>query len=311
MSYDLCVFFSSRPLSEDDAMQRYSAYCSGDFSHFVEPSPRIGAFLEDLTDRYPQIDDTADEDLEDCPWSIAFDVSEGHVVMPMVFARADEVAPFVVSLAEKHGLVCVDPQDGRIRTVPAGLLVAETEPSAAEMEAEKRHSSAPLMAQIDALLKPRGFQKQRRIWRKEDENAISAVEAGTTDGIFDVAFCFWSKMAGEEAALNDVRPIGGRCHLREVLDGEVLPQRMLFRWLRAIHMETDYAEIAPGLYSDTDEEAQLIASYYEPREPLTMEWRLATLREAFEEHVLPFFDRVDAGEHDALFAARAAAEADE
>jgi hypothetical protein len=308
MSYDLGVFFTSRPLSEDDAMERYSAYCSGDYSHFLEPSAQIDAFLKDLTDRYPQIDDVPEDDLDSCPWSIAFDVSEGHVVMAMVHSRSEEVAPFVVSLAETHGLVCVDPQDGRVLTAPAGLLVAESEPSPAELAAEARQSGAPLMALIDEILTPRGFRKQRRVWRKEDDHAISAVEAGLVDGIFDVAFCLWSKEEGEEAASRDVKPKGGKYHLCEHLDGEMLPPRPLFRWLRAIHFGIDYAEIAPSIYGDTEEQARVITSHYDPHQPLTMEWRLATLRDVLEGYVLPFLDRVDAGEHKALLAEREASE---
>ena len=311
MSYDLGVFFTQRPLSADDAMERYSAYCSGDFAHFLEPSPSIERFLKDLTDRYPQIDDVTEDQLDDCPWSIAFDVSDGHVLMPMVHSKADEVAPFVVTLAGRHGLVCVDPQDGRVLSAPDGLLVAETEPTAEELEAETKRPDSAMLAAIDQILEPRGFVKNRRVWRKDGPHAISAVQAGGIDGIFEAAFCFWSKEEGDEAAPHEVKPNGGRCHMAERLDGQLLPERLLFRWMRAAHLECDYADFALEIYVDTNEDARRIASYFEPREPLTTKWRVATLREVFEGYVLPFFDRVDAREHRAMLAEQAAKEKQE
>ena len=300
MSYDLGVFFTARPLTEDDALARYSAYCDGkDIAHLIEPSPRIGSFLKELTDRYPKIDDVYDADLDDCPWSIAFDLSEGHVILPMVFSHADEVAPYVVKLAKKHRLVCVDPQEGRIRTAPPKLVVEETEPTAQELEAEARRKDAPLLALVDELLVPRGFKSRARIWRKDDTHAVSAVQAIDPEGIFKLAFCMWSKDEGEEATPGEVKPYGDKYHLRHELDGELLPEPLHFRLLRAFHFGIDYADAIASIYG-TDQEGQAIAPYYEPRQPLTTEWRVATLREAMVGYVLPFFDRVDAGDQKAM-----------
>ena len=119
MSFDLGVFFTSRSHTDAEAVQRYLAYCEeDDLSAYVEASPAVDAFLRELTAELPQIDDWPEESIDDCPWSCAFDVSEGHVLMPMVWSASDTLPTKIVALAEKHGLVCVDPQAERILTAP-------------------------------------------------------------------------------------------------------------------------------------------------------------------------------------------------
>ena len=125
MSFDLGVFYTVRPLSDEEAVNRYVAYCEeGNLSPYIEPSDKISAFLKELTEQYPQIDDWLEEDIDNCPWSIEFDVSEGHILMPMVYSSAEAMYPLITSLAKKHGLVCIDPQSGKIVTAPLGILKA-------------------------------------------------------------------------------------------------------------------------------------------------------------------------------------------
>lgn len=119
MSFDLGVFYTSRPHSDAEAVRRYVAYCEADdLTPYIEPSPSVAAFLAELTTELPQIDEWPEDDLDKCPWSCAFDVSEGHVLMPMVWSAADAVPPKIIALAAKHGLVCVDPQSEKILTAP-------------------------------------------------------------------------------------------------------------------------------------------------------------------------------------------------
>jgi hypothetical protein len=122
MSFDLGVFYTEKPHSDEEATRRYVSYCEEeDLSPYIEPSEKVASFLKELTEQYPQIDDWPEKDLDNCPWSIAFDVSEGHILMPMVFSRAKEMYTVIVSLAEKHGLVCVDPQSSKIVTAPPSI----------------------------------------------------------------------------------------------------------------------------------------------------------------------------------------------
>ena len=53
-----------------------------------------------------------DHDL--CPWSIAFDRSEGHIIICCVWSRADYVESLVRDLATKHELDVFDPQADRL-----------------------------------------------------------------------------------------------------------------------------------------------------------------------------------------------------
>lgn len=50
-------------------------------------------------------------------------VSDGHVIMPMVWSKADQMAKIIIELAEANGLVCVDPQSDRIVAAPVGIRV--------------------------------------------------------------------------------------------------------------------------------------------------------------------------------------------
>ena len=124
MSFDLGVFYTTKPHTDAEALARYIAYCEeNDLTPYIEPSPKIKAFVDELTAWHPQIDDTPEDQLDECPWSIAFDLSEGHVLMPMVGSKADEASKVIIELAKKHGLVCVDPQSAKIKTAPPGIHV--------------------------------------------------------------------------------------------------------------------------------------------------------------------------------------------
>ncbi|MGH2400968.1 MAG: hypothetical protein ACRDF6_14120 [bacterium] len=84
----------------------------------VEPDPAVGAFYSELTRQYPEIDDVPDEEVDDCPWNCEFDRSPGHLIMPCGCPEADRMRQLVELLAQKHGLVVYNPQEGRI-TYPA------------------------------------------------------------------------------------------------------------------------------------------------------------------------------------------------
>ncbi len=74
--------------------------------------------------KHPEIDDISEDQIDDhdlCPWSIAFDRSEGHIIMCCVWSKADYVAGLLKSLAEKHGLALFDPQAGVVHN-PVGVL---------------------------------------------------------------------------------------------------------------------------------------------------------------------------------------------
>jgi hypothetical protein len=83
----------------------------------VEGHPALDAFYEALTAIHPEIDDVPEEQLGNldlCPWSIAFDRSPGHLIIPCVWSKANHCERLIKGLAQKHGLAVYDPQSERI-----------------------------------------------------------------------------------------------------------------------------------------------------------------------------------------------------
>lgn len=299
MSFDLGVFYTEKPHSDDDAGERYVAYCQEDnLSPWVEHSPKVAAFLKELTAQYPDINESPEQNVDESPWAAGFDVSEGHVLMPMAFSWAKRMYPVIVGLAEKHGLVCFDPQEGRIVTAPFGIHMEETEQPPVVVPDDPKNPAKPLADTLKDMLKPLGFERKGRYWRKDADKAVIALEAYNEDGIYQVWFYAWFKELG------DVDPAkvksSGEYHLFRELISDFIPERPRFRLLRAFHSGDDYSDSVSRLYDAGT--AQEILSYYEPREPLTAAWRAAALWQVMEEHVLPFFERIEAGEHEAIFA---------
>jgi hypothetical protein len=121
MSCDFAIWYPHRRLNDKEATNLYHALCDGVVGG-VAPHPAIDAFYRELTALHPEIDDIPEEridDLDYCPWSVAFDRSPGHLIMCCVWPKADYVERLVKQLAHKHGLAVYDPQAGKI-TYPDG-----------------------------------------------------------------------------------------------------------------------------------------------------------------------------------------------
>ena len=115
MSCDLAVWHSKKRLTDAEALEIYHALCDGDTAD-VEPHPSVPAFLSELNLHYPDIDTIPDAQIDSSPWSVGFDASDAHVLMCIVWSRAAELVTFIERLAEKHRLVCFDPQNSVILT---------------------------------------------------------------------------------------------------------------------------------------------------------------------------------------------------
>ena len=116
MSCDYAVWHTKQRLSAEQAGELHQRLCEGDTSGVVAHAG-IGRFHAELTALHPELDDCPEEKLDDkefCPWSVAFDRSEGHVIVCCVWPRADAVGELVQRLAVKHGLAFYDPQSERI-----------------------------------------------------------------------------------------------------------------------------------------------------------------------------------------------------
>lgn len=130
MSCDHGIWFPSRRLSNAEAGALYLALCDGDSSGLQE-HPAIEAFHAELVAKHPEIDDIAEDDIDNldrCPWSIAFDHSHGHLIICCVWSRADYVSDLLRSLADKHGLAVYDPQSEQIH-YPTGAQFPAASPS--------------------------------------------------------------------------------------------------------------------------------------------------------------------------------------
>lgn len=113
MSFDLAILNIEKPIDSEVAAEIYGELCDGNYE-VLQPSEKIGAFYQELVGKYPDIDSYSDDEVDECPWSVEVDVSDGAVIMSMVWSRVEEVALFVMKLAKKHDLACYDPQNSRL-----------------------------------------------------------------------------------------------------------------------------------------------------------------------------------------------------
>ncbi|QYN38042.1 hypothetical protein K1T35_12860 [Pseudonocardia sp. DSM 110487] len=127
MSYDLAVWYESSGIAAHEATRKYTDLCEEPAERTGPAHPQVTAFHRELTGRYPELDSLPADD-ERSPWSAGLTVTTDAVVMPMSWSRVDEVAPYVRSLAEEHGLVLYDPQNRSVhhpdvmRTKPDSVL---------------------------------------------------------------------------------------------------------------------------------------------------------------------------------------------
>lgn len=116
MSCDFAVWHRSTVLTPKLAKQFHEDLCDC-VVRDVEPSVAVERFYNELTAIHPEIDDLPEDrigDIEYCPWSIAFDRSEGHILISCVWPKAEYVARLLHDLAGKHALSVYDPQIARI-----------------------------------------------------------------------------------------------------------------------------------------------------------------------------------------------------
>jgi hypothetical protein len=117
MSFDLGVWHSDRPITDQEAGDLYVKLCEQTWIP-IEQNAAVDAFYAELNSRYPEIDTLPENELDSCPWSCAHDRSGLHVLMAITWSRCADVSSVVVELAAKHGLVCYDPQESKVYLPP-------------------------------------------------------------------------------------------------------------------------------------------------------------------------------------------------
>ncbi len=103
----------------------------------------VYAFYSRLSSLYPEVDALSEDELDDSPWACSMEVSDSHVIMAIMPEQSEKVVPQILALAEENGLVCFDPQAGRVYLPPhLAARQGDTAPSKT-LGAEPKRSDPP------------------------------------------------------------------------------------------------------------------------------------------------------------------------
>jgi hypothetical protein len=117
VSYDIAVWEGDRPANDAAALETYNELWAR-YEDTDEPaSDRILSYIEELTAKYPDLDDLPDDDVDDSPWAdspLQRNVMGPFFYFALVPSKAGETVPFIVETARRHELVCFDPQQVKL-----------------------------------------------------------------------------------------------------------------------------------------------------------------------------------------------------
>jgi hypothetical protein len=126
VSYDLAIWVGRRPWTKRAAskeFERRTAYLESEDVELAPPSAPLAAFLRELLERFPALDEREDPR---SPWAVGpepGDVNGDFAYLNMTYSGAEIAADEVAALARRHGLVCFDPQTEALE--PHGASVTE------------------------------------------------------------------------------------------------------------------------------------------------------------------------------------------
>jgi len=81
----------------------------------TDARPELLAFISEITERYPDLMDLPDDEVDDGVWSdgpLTGNASGPLLYLGIVWSRVDEVVPFLVDRARARQLIIFDPQMG-------------------------------------------------------------------------------------------------------------------------------------------------------------------------------------------------------
>jgi hypothetical protein len=104
-------------MSDDEAARQYALLSEGKPASGKFDS-QVYAFYFRLTELYPEVDMVSEGDLDACPWACAIDMSGSHAIMAIRPENAERLIPELLALAERHELVCFDPQACKVHLPP-------------------------------------------------------------------------------------------------------------------------------------------------------------------------------------------------
>lgn len=131
MSYDLAVWKGTEPESARAAAVEYGRRmealeaCLDQPGGPPPPTPAIRALVEAALARFPALDD---ESGDECPWAIAPLIGGAvgdFIRFPMTFSGAEYARDVLAAVAQRQGLICYDPQIGRLLPAPDVTSAAE------------------------------------------------------------------------------------------------------------------------------------------------------------------------------------------
>jgi HEAT repeat protein len=109
MGFDIWIWYSSHPVSDEDAHRTYESLTLGDPGD-VEESPSLAAFVRDVRRQWPWLREPSAGPVS--PDGFEFDSNDWHGWFGIPWTAVARVGPSIQRLVEKHGLVLFDPQDG-------------------------------------------------------------------------------------------------------------------------------------------------------------------------------------------------------
>jgi hypothetical protein len=131
------------PISSEEAAHQYQLL--KDLGSERRFNDQVYAFYSRLISLYPEVETLSEEELENSPWASSMEVSGSHVIMAIVPEQSEKVVPQVLALAEQNGLVCFDPQAGKVY-LPPHLAAKERDPAPPEttsLQSEPERSEPP------------------------------------------------------------------------------------------------------------------------------------------------------------------------
>ena len=145
-AFYLGVWACLTPISSEEAAHQYQLL--KDLGSERRFDDKVHAFYSRLIGLYPEVETLSEEELDDSPWACGMEVSGSHVIMAIVPEQYEKVVPQVLALAEQNGLVCFDPQAGKVY-LPPHLVAKQSNAAPAETS---RVQSEPERGEPPAIL---------------------------------------------------------------------------------------------------------------------------------------------------------------
>lgn len=114
MSYDLAVWEGPEPADDAEAVELFERLVAErDADPERPPTPAIAAFVQDLTNQWPEPPDMSDVDAPWAAYPLIYEAWGPFLHFAVLLDWAEEVMTVGERLARARHLVCFDPGSGR------------------------------------------------------------------------------------------------------------------------------------------------------------------------------------------------------